>query len=187
MLYDFPMTNGFLAPAPSTADTDPAARLAESARGWHGMQLGVLGFIGFCGVLRMGEDSAGPEWMSWLALLMTVASFVTALWSIVKVGKVAWPTGDAPAEPVSLGAQLRAGIRTTIASVAMMAVAGLTAWWPATAAPSVELEFGNGATACGVVTDGAPPRTLWLSTDSGVTLPVPVEAIVTMRPVSSCA
>ncbi|MBV1854479.1 hypothetical protein [Catellatospora tritici] len=181
------MTNGFPAPAPSTADTDAVAKLGESARGWHGLQLGVLGFIGFCGVLRMGEDSPGPEWLSWMAGLMTVGSFGTALWSILKVGKVAWPTGEAPAEPVSLGAQLRTGIRATIASVAMMAVAGLTAWWPAPPAPSVELEFGNGATACGVVTDGAPPRTLWLSTSGGVTLPVPVDAIVTMRPVSSCA
>ncbi|GHJ49129.1 hypothetical protein Cs7R123_64710 [Catellatospora sp. TT07R-123] len=181
------MTNAFGAPAPSTPDTDAAAKVSDSARGWHGIQLGVLGFIGFCGVLRMGDESAGPEWLSWMAAMATVGAFVTALWSILKVGKVAWPVGDTPAHPRWSSAQLRTGIRATIASVAMMAVAGLTAWWPATPAPSVELQFGNGATACGVVTDGAPPRMLWLSTDSGVTLPVPVDQIVTMRPVSSCA
>ncbi|MFD0597018.1 hypothetical protein ACFQZ4_36105 [Catellatospora coxensis] len=53
--------DGILPSAVSTADSaDPLAKLIDSARGWHGVQLGVLGFIGFCGVLKMGAQAPAP-------------------------------------------------------------------------------------------------------------------------------
>ena len=45
-----------------------AGRLAElsaSARGWHTIQMAVLGFIGICGVLRT-SDSPAPRAIQWL-------------------------------------------------------------------------------------------------------------------------
>ena len=35
-------------------------QLRTSARGWHGVQLAVLGFIGLCGALHDAEAAAGP-------------------------------------------------------------------------------------------------------------------------------
>lgn len=176
--------------AASTADSaaDPLAGLAESARGWHGIQLGVLGFIGFCGVLKMGAEAPGPDWLQWTATASTVGAFVMALWSIVQVGKVAWPVGDPTAapDPAAMSGQLRSGIRTTIVSVALMAFAGLSAWWPSESAASVEVSDGNGVTACGVVTEGAPEGTMWLTTADGQTLPIRLAAVASLRPVTSC-
>lgn len=181
--------DGILPSAVSTVDgNDPLAKLIESARGWHGVQLGVLGFIGFCGVLKMGAPSPGPDWLQWLATGGTVGAFVTALWSIVMVGKVAWPVGDpaAPADPVEMSGQLRSGIRTTIVSVALMAFAGLSAWWPTEQAPSVEVSLGNGGKACGQVAEGAPAGAMWLNTAAGETLEVHLTTVANVRPVASC-
>ncbi|GAA2385022.1 hypothetical protein Cme02nite_65560 [Catellatospora methionotrophica] len=175
--------------AVSTVDGgDPLAKLIDSARGWHGVQLGVLGFIGFCGVLKMGAEAPGPAWLQWLATGGSVGAFVTALWSIVMVGQVAWPTGDpsAPADPVAMSGRLRTGIRTTIAAVAMMAFAGLSAWWPTEQAPSVEVSLGNGSRACGEVAEGAPAGAMWLNTAAGETLEIHLTTVANVRPVASC-
>ena len=43
------------------------AELRGSARGWHGVQLAVLGFIGLCGVLREGAGSGEPHWLQVLS------------------------------------------------------------------------------------------------------------------------
>ena len=59
---------------PSEADAArqvvaPADRLEElsaSARGWHTIQMAVLGFIGICGVLRT-TSSPAPRAVQWLA------------------------------------------------------------------------------------------------------------------------
>lgn len=180
--------DGILPSAASTADSaDPVTRLIDSARGWHGIQLGVLGFIGFCGVLRMGEQSPSPDWLQWMATGGTVGAFVTALWSIVMVGQVAWPTDTAAApDPAQMGGRLRSGIRMTIVSVALMAFAGLSAWWPTDGGASVEVSDASGGKACGVVTEGAPAGTMWLTTADGETLPIRLAAVANVRPVSSC-
>ncbi len=181
--------DGILPSAASTVDgADPLAKLIDSARGWHGIQLGVLGFIGFCGVLKMGAEAPGPAWLQWLATGGTVGAFVMALWSIVTVGKVAWPVADptAPADPAEMGGQLRSGIRTTIVSVALMAFAGLSAWWPTEQAPSVEVSLGNGSKACGQVAEGAPAGAMWLNTATGETLEVHLTTVANLRPVASC-
>ena len=37
---------------PAAAPGDRLERLSASARGWHTIQMAVLGFIGICGILR---------------------------------------------------------------------------------------------------------------------------------------
>ena len=39
---------------------DRLTELRNSARGWHGVQLAVLGFIGLCGVLQSGAADDNP-------------------------------------------------------------------------------------------------------------------------------
>ena len=51
-------------------DADPEAdteQLRASARGWHGVQLAVLGFIGLCGALHDAGAATGPRWVQELA------------------------------------------------------------------------------------------------------------------------
>lgn len=166
------------------------AKLTESARGWHSIQMAVLGFIGFCGVLRMGADAPGPEWVQWMSGGMVVTAFVSALWSIFMVGKVAYPVdeaADGPEQVAQVGGRLRAGIRATVLAVAMIASAGATAWWPAdTKGGSVEVRDGKGGSACGKIADGAPAGILWLENADGTKVAVNLAAIAELKPVSSC-
>src|SRR3954454_14541262 len=64
--------------------------LRASAKGWHGIQLAVLGFIGFCGVLK-GEGSTAPHWMEVLAGILVLVSLGVALFATYLVGRAAWP------------------------------------------------------------------------------------------------
>src|SRR3954452_16850036 len=78
----------------SVADAEgPSSRLAElrvSARGWHGIQLAVIGFIGFCGVLQSGRPD-NPTWLQvWAGILVLVALVLACLGTFL-VGRVAWP------------------------------------------------------------------------------------------------
>jgi hypothetical protein len=47
---------------PAAAPGDRLKELSASARGWHTIQMAVLGFIGICGVLRTADGSlvTGP-------------------------------------------------------------------------------------------------------------------------------
>lgn len=171
----------------SFVDPTPAARLAESAKGWHSIQLAVLGFIGFCGVLRMGAEAAGPEWLKWLAAALSVLAFVFALGSVFLVGKVAYPLGEEPAAPAAPAAgreQLRSGIRLTFTAVALLALAGVTAWWPAETG-AIEVQDGAGTVACGVPVEGSPDGILWLDTAGG-RLTVKLGGVAAVRSVSGC-
>lgn len=40
----------------------PARRARASAKGWHGVQMAALGFIGLCGVLQR-DDGDDPRWL----------------------------------------------------------------------------------------------------------------------------
>lgn len=95
------------------------AELSASARGWHTIQMAVLGFIGICGVLRTAGSPALRA-VEWLAAALAVGALAVACLAIFTVGRVAYPvtaaTGDASAVP-GIGhaaARLRAGIRLTI-------------------------------------------------------------------------
>ena len=91
-----------LAPAPcfshalSVSDTESdagpgrLAALRASARGWHSVQLAVIGFIGLCGVLQGGRPD-NPMWLQVLAGVLALAALAIACVATVLVALVAWP------------------------------------------------------------------------------------------------
>ena len=89
----------------AAAPADRLEKLATSARGWHTIQMAVLGFIGICGVLRTASSPA-PRAVQWLAAALAVAALAAACVAIFTVGRVAYPVGD-----VTDGRQRCAGCR----------------------------------------------------------------------------
>ena len=62
--------------AANNVETSSASRLVElraSAKGWHGVQLAVLGFIGLCGVLQGAAGQDGPHWLQVIAGVLVLA------------------------------------------------------------------------------------------------------------------
>ena len=59
-----------------------------SVRGWHTIQMAVLGFIGICGILRTASSPA-PRAVQWLAGALAVAALAGACTAIFTVGRVA--------------------------------------------------------------------------------------------------
>src|SRR6478752_9396323 len=102
------------------ADDQSPSRIQElrtSARGWHGVQLAVLGFIGLCGVLQQDAGSGKPHWLQVLAGLLALAAFGIACLATVLVALAAWPvyaarptTADEDRDVASTSKRLRAGI-----------------------------------------------------------------------------
>src|SRR3954447_17532223 len=123
----------------SVADAEgPSSRLAElrvSARGWHGIQLAVIGFIGFCGVLQNGPPD-NPKWLPGWAGILVLAALVLACISTFLVGRVAWPLFGGAQSAVADGdleseaRQLRRGLLLTFVAVALLALGTATGWWP---------------------------------------------------------
>jgi hypothetical protein len=127
--------------------------LANSARGWHGVQLAALAFIGLCGVLSDADPSA-PRWLRVTAGLLAVTALVVACVAVLLVARIAWPLprpagagtecphaedqpetagAGAGAADVASGRRLRLGIALTFVAVALMALAASSGWWPVTA------------------------------------------------------
>ena len=101
--------------------------LAASARGWHTIQMAVLGFIGICGVLRTTGSSPAPRAVEWLAAALAVAALVVACLAVFTVGRVAYPVtataSDASASPgAPAAARLRAGIRLTVVALILAVI-----------------------------------------------------------------
>lgn len=162
--------------------------LVDSARGWHNIQLGVMGFIGFCGVLKMGSEQPGPEWLSWGSAGMSILALVTSFFSTWMVGSVAFPTyGPEAAMPAEAPGRLKGGIVMTFISIAMMAIAGAAGWWPAAeGGAKVQVTDSRGGTACGSLVDNAPAGILWIKTEKG-TVTVSLDALSDLTPVDKCA
>src|SRR5215469_1525267 len=164
--------------------------LSASARGWHTIQMAVLGFIGICGVLRTTGSSPAPRAVEWLAAALAVAALAVACLAVFTVGRVAYPvaaTGDAAASPDAAGAatRLRAGIRLTIVALILAVIAGLSGWWPsATATTATAITGTAGQAWCGQLVDG-PVGAISVRTASGV-IAVPTQAIAQVRPVAAC-
>jgi hypothetical protein len=122
------------------ADGQSTGRIGElrvSARGWHGVQLAVLGFIGLCGVLQQDAGADNPGWLQLLAGLLVLAAFATACVATVLVALAAWPVyaarrpaQDEDGEVASTSRRLRTGITLTYVAVAVLALATSSAWWP---------------------------------------------------------
>ena len=173
------------------AATARQEELSASARGWHNIQIAVLGFIGICGVLRTTGSSPAPRAVEWLAAALAVAALVVACLAVFTVGRVAYPvtvaTGDAGASPDAAGAaaRLRAGIRLTIVALILAVIAGLSGWWPSAAATTATAITGTAGQAwCGQLVDG-PAGAISVRTANGV-IAVPTQAIAQVRPVAAC-
>jgi hypothetical protein len=195
----------------STIDSDQRAGSAEnstagrlialraSAKGWHGVQLAVLGFIGLCGVLQGAAGKAGPHWLQVLAGVLVLIALGLACTATALVATAAWPVHELE-EGVSAGAsvedllhhtarRLRIGIMITFVAVVILALGATSAWWPTdessdSGASLVEVTTNQGA-ACGTLQDGAP-GTVTISS-GGRQVVVPAGAVVRLRPVTACA
>ncbi|MFJ4185002.1 hypothetical protein [Kitasatospora sp. NPDC089509] len=121
-----------------TPGTDTLEGLAGSARGWHTIQVGVLGFVGICGVLRP-TGGAAPASVQWLSASLAVIALVIACLAILTVGRVAYPIsgGGSGVSPLALAqarGRLHSGIRLTIIALILIVTAALSGWWPQHAA-----------------------------------------------------
>lgn len=175
--------------------SDRLAELRSSARGWHGVQLAVLGFIGLCGVLQRGSTAAGPQWLQALSVALVLVALAVACIATVLVALAAWPLyASAPATPADAGdgaelrrtgRRLRAGIALTFVAVAVLAVAATSGWWPRPEPGSGLVEVSTAAgVACGVLvasTDGAVALEV-----SGRRVAVAPGDLQGLRPVTSC-
>jgi hypothetical protein len=172
------------------APADRLEGLAASARGWHTIQMAVLGFIGICGVLRTAGSPA-PRAVEWLAAALAVAALAVACLAIFTVGRVAYPVsaadGDASARPgvTQAAARLRAGIWLTIVALILAVIAGLSGWWPeATSTTAVAVTATTGQAWCGPLVNG-PAGAISVRTANGV-VTVPAQAIAQVRPIAQC-
>jgi hypothetical protein len=181
---------------PVIADQARLAELRGSAKGWHGVQLAALGFIGLCGVIKPGESS-NPEGLQALAGTLILVAFVAACLGIYDVGKAAWPIyGAQPlpvvdADPASLdraSRQLRRGLALTFISIALTALAATSSWWPteqAGAGATVEVQTAGGQTVCGEIAGTTQNGTVRVVTDAQA-VDVQVGQVASLRPVDSC-
>ena len=184
----------------SVADADaPSSRLAElrvSARGWHGIQLAVVGFIGFCGVVQDGRPD-NPMWLQVWAGILALVALLLACVATFLVGRVAWPlfTGrqaSAASEVADLereGRRLRRGLLLTFVAVALLALGTASGWWPQSAAENgggglVAVQVRSGERVCGSL-DEASPGTVGVSVD-GRRLAVSLQDVVGVDPVDGC-
>ena len=171
--------------------------LRGSARGWHGVQLAVLGFIGLCGVLQQDPGSGKPHWLQVLAGLLVLLAFGLACVATVLVALAAWPvavvrrSGAAgeDAELASTSRRLRTGITMTYVAVAILALATSSAWWPGgtsggQASSAVEVTTRSGQL-CGALGTPSSPGLLAVSA-GGRAVELALSSVVSVRPVDSC-
>jgi hypothetical protein len=179
---------------------DSSSRLVElrgSAKGWHGVQLAVLGFIGLCGVLQGAAGQDGPHWLQVLAGVLVVIALVLACSATALVATAAWPVHEIE-DGLSTGAdaeqalhhtarRLRLGIIITFVAVVFLALGATSSWWPqeedTAGAALVEVTTGQGS-ACGQLRDG-DPGTIAVES-SGRLVVIATSDVVRLREVSSC-
>jgi hypothetical protein len=178
------------------AGSSRLAALRASARGWHGVQLAVIGFIGLCGVLQGGRPD-NPMWLQVLAGVLALAALVLACVATFLVALVAWPlyggrdptvTDDA-AELERDGRRIRRGLVLTFSAVAVLALGTATGWWPQDEGGGggdelVAVQDTNGERWCGALME-ASPGGLGVSVD-GEPVVVSLRDLVAVGPVDSC-
>jgi uncharacterized protein involved in cysteine biosynthesis len=79
--------------------------LRASARGWHGVQLAVIGFIGLCGVLKGGRPD-NPMWLQVLSVVLIFVALALACAATYLVARVAGPLYGAREAPVDEAAEV---------------------------------------------------------------------------------
>lgn len=173
-------------------DASRLSELRESARGWHQVQLAVLGFIGLCGVLLDGWTTQ-PRWLQLVAGALVVASLTLACLATYIIGRAAWPLygprhRDGPDGDASTVARtsrrITTGLSLTYVSVATLALATATAWWPrGDTGDRVQVETTSGSL-CGALEAGGG-HTISVASESGRVV-IPFEALLSMSPVAEC-
>jgi hypothetical protein len=180
--------------------TEPSRleQLRVSARGWHGVQLAIIGFIGFCGVLQDGNHE-NPTWLQVTSGLLALAALALACVATFLVGRVAWPlyggsprravAGDA-AELEQDGRRLRLGLMLTFAALTALALGNAAGWWPedeggaGDAAALVQVQAVGGERVCGSLGEAREGTLNVLA--GGRQVEVPLRAVAAVRPVDAC-
>lgn len=178
---------------PQSPTDDLIGPLAPSARGWHGVQLAALAFIGLCGVLSE-PDPELPEALQVTAAVLALVALVLACVAIGIVAGVAWPLSTEPPTPAQAAAarrRLRVGVGLTFVAVAAMALAASAGWWPvdeqaggAGEGGAVVLTDLGGRTACGTLVE-APAGRVGLETDDG-SVEIELDDLSMVAPVDGC-
>ena len=163
--------------------------LRASARGWHGVQLAVIGFIGLCGVLKGGRPD-NPMWLQVLAVVLLFSALALACAATYLVARVAWPLYGAREAPVDeaaevarAGRRIKQGLVLTFTAVAVLAVATASDWWPQPvegAGAEVTVQARSGERLCGPLGQ-ANPGSLSLTVD-GRPVVVSLDNVATIAP-----
>jgi hypothetical protein len=176
-------------------EPEKPSRLAElrtSARGWHGVQLAVIGFIGLCGVLQGGRPD-NPVWLQVWAGILAIAALALACIATFLVARVAWPLYGGRDEPVADddaalerdGRRIRRGLALTFAAVAVLALGTATGWWPQDEQKDlVAVDLANGGRLCGTLGESSP-GSLTVSVD-GRSVALSLQNVSAIRSVDSC-
>ncbi len=182
---------------PSAEDlnaADPLERVAESAQGWHRIQLAALGFIGFCGLFWDGGNVAGLRGVPELLMGLVALAFVLAIVAIFVVGRVAHPFGS-PADTTGTDReavarqvrQLRTGIRMTYVAVALVVAATLSVWLPVSADDGavVMVDF-EGQAWCGQLVEAPVGEARLDSPQHPDEVSLDLDSLALLRPVDGC-
>jgi hypothetical protein len=176
-----------------TTDTGNLAELRTSARGWHGVQLAVLGFIGLCGVLK-GSDANLPHWLQVLSGWLVLVALAVACLATVLVAFAAWPVYARAPQPDDADeirrtvGRLRKGIALTFVAVALTALATTSQWWPTegesgTPSALVEVSTADGQV-CGEL-EQMDSSSITLNAD-GQTVSIGLTDVVSLQSVTAC-
>ena len=179
---------------------EPQDRLAElraSAKGWQGIQLAALGFIGLCGVIETG-DSTNPWVLQVMSGILVLVAFVLACIGIYLVGHAAWPLyrgdggGGGEHTVAATSSRLTRGLVMTFLSIAALALATASSWWPkeragggGDAAAQVQVQTEDGRSACGTLGDAGQAGSLRLIAD-GRPIDVALGSLASVTPVGGC-
>lgn len=171
------------------ADESGWGELRASARGWHGAQLAVLGFIGLCGVLKGAGDAANPGSVQLVAGLLVLLALVLQCLAVTVVAAIAWPLRQQPPghgeEVERARRRLRTGVAITFVAVAVLALAATSAWWPRNQAEPAQVRVvTSSAVVCGQLRDGQPGL-LALDVD-GRSVLLALRDVSRIQPVNSC-
>jgi hypothetical protein len=138
-----------------------------------------------------------------MSAILVLAAFVLACAGIYLVGRAAWPLyrGEPEEEPeagaeatiAATSHQLTRGLLMTFLSIAALALATVSSWWPkdegagggASGGAQVQVQTNDGQTACGELAVSPRVGTLRLVTGSQP-LDVALGTVASVAPVGSC-
>lgn len=166
--------------------------LQASARGWQQLQVGVLGFVGVCGLFSGDASASRPPWVQDASGAVALTGLVAALIAVVIVASVAHPFTARPMTTVAAARRLRSGIIVTFVAVTLTALAALSWWWPQhretadAPAPVQQVVAVSTATgsACGDLIESGS-RAMILDTD-GKRVRIPLSRLSSIEVVDKC-